>query len=238
MHLRRRLRRPSPALVIATAALIASLTGTAVAAGLVNNEVRSQHIANGQVKRADIAVNAVDSPLVRDGSLIAADIQNGTLGSSDLRDDSLTGADIADGSVTTAEIGDSSLGGADIADFSLRGADVADDSLTGDDVDEATLKGVMPAAVRVVEAEIAAVATATGATLAASCAANERAIGGGAAWVMPGSDTPTTAAASISASMPERAPATGELTGWRVAGKNDSGGSLALRAYAFCSVRS
>jgi len=209
-------RRPSPALVIATVALVASLTGTAVAASLSNNQVRSQHIANGQVKRSDIAVNAIDSPLVRDGALIGADIQNGTIGTSDVRDDSLKGADIAHGS--------------------LAGAEIADNSLTGDDVDETTLRGLMPSQVRVVVAESGGVASGAAETVVATCAANERALGGGAAWVLP-SGEPSAGAAMISASMPEPGTGLGDLTGWRAAGRNESGGPLVLRSYAFCSVR-
>jgi hypothetical protein len=61
--------------VMATAAVFIALGGTSYAAvKLANNSVKSRHIANGQVKRADLARNAVDSSKVADGSLTKGDL--------------------------------------------------------------------------------------------------------------------------------------------------------------------
>jgi hypothetical protein len=72
--------RPSHATVVAYLALFAALGGSSYAAvKLSDNSVRSRHIKNGQVKRADIGANAVDSARVRNGSLRAGDFAAGQL---------------------------------------------------------------------------------------------------------------------------------------------------------------
>jgi hypothetical protein len=49
---RLRLRRPSPALVLSTIALIVALTGSAMAAGLINgNAIKKQTIGGGKLKK-------------------------------------------------------------------------------------------------------------------------------------------------------------------------------------------
>ena len=56
------------------------LGGSAVAAvKLSRNSVRSTHIKNGQVKKADLGRNAVDSSRVKDGSLLSQDFAAGQL---------------------------------------------------------------------------------------------------------------------------------------------------------------
>jgi hypothetical protein len=81
-------RRPSPAMAVAFVALLAALSGTAVALPGVNT-VDSGDIKNRQVKAKDIARNAVTGPKIR----------NGTVRSADVRDNSLTGTDINEGTL-------------------------------------------------------------------------------------------------------------------------------------------
>jgi hypothetical protein len=84
--------RPSPALVIACAALLIALTGTSIAAveatvpknsvgsaQLKNNAVTAAKIASNAVTAAKIASNAVTSAKVQNGTLVAADLQSGVL---------------------------------------------------------------------------------------------------------------------------------------------------------------
>jgi hypothetical protein len=80
--------RPSPAMAVAFIALLAALSGTAVALP-GKNTVDSGDIKKGAVKRADIARNAVNGSKVGNGSLTGADI----------RDESLAGADINESSL-------------------------------------------------------------------------------------------------------------------------------------------
>lgn len=64
----------------ATLALFVALGGSSYAAvKLSKNSVRSGHIKNGQVKRADVARDAIDSARVRDAALFARDFAPGEL---------------------------------------------------------------------------------------------------------------------------------------------------------------
>jgi hypothetical protein len=76
-------RRPTPAMALAFIALLAALSGTAVALP-GKNSVDSGDIKNKQVKGKDLANNAVAAKKVKNGSLTGADI----------KDDSLTGSDV------------------------------------------------------------------------------------------------------------------------------------------------
>src|SRR3712207_4313021 len=69
-----------PSLVISFLALVVALGGTSYAAvKLSKNSVRSPHIKNGQVKKADIALNAVDSKRIVNGTVTAQDLAAGTV---------------------------------------------------------------------------------------------------------------------------------------------------------------
>lgn len=150
-------------------------------------------------------------------------------------------SDVADRAIKQAKLGLSSVGSEQVADESLTGQDVKDDSLTGSDIDEATLKGFMSSQVRYVFAQAAPVpgpAGGTPSTVTANCPQGERAIGGGAAWIIPNfqdGNQPTALHVTITASMPTPAtPGTGDAAGWQAHGRNLSGTERALRAYAIC----
>ena len=70
-----RTRLPSPALIVAALALLLSLTGTAVAAGLITGG----QIANNTVSHLDVKNNDLRSADVRDNSLKSIDVLNGSL---------------------------------------------------------------------------------------------------------------------------------------------------------------
>src|SRR5512143_241131 len=76
-----RLRRPSPAMGVALAALFVALGGTSVAAisYLPENSVGTKQIQNDSVTRAKIAHESITSVLVKDGSLTAGDFAAGQL---------------------------------------------------------------------------------------------------------------------------------------------------------------
>ena len=72
--------RPSPAMIVAVTALVASLGGTSyAAASLAKDSVGTSQIRKSAVKSADIASNAVTSAKVKNGSLLAADFKAGQL---------------------------------------------------------------------------------------------------------------------------------------------------------------
>ena len=82
-------RRPSPAMVIAVVALIAGLTGSAIALpgrntvdrnDLKRNVVKTKNIKAKAVKRGKIAPNAINSSRIAANSVNGGDINEGTLG--------------------------------------------------------------------------------------------------------------------------------------------------------------
>ncbi len=83
-------RRPSPALVVACAALLVALGGTALAAVA---------LPDGSVGTAQLADDAVVSAKLRDGSVTSHDIANSTILGTDIRDRTLTKADFRKGSL-------------------------------------------------------------------------------------------------------------------------------------------
>lgn len=91
-------RLPSPALVVASVALVAALGGTAVAlpgkGGVDQNDIR-----RGAVGAKTIKPNAVGSDKIADGAVGTADLADAGVGT----------ADLADGSVTKAKLASSAL---------------------------------------------------------------------------------------------------------------------------------
>ena len=91
--------RPSPAMAVAFVALLAALSGTAVALP-GSNTVDSGDLRRGAVKNSDIARGAVTGSKIRNGAVTGSKIQNGTI----------TGAKLANNTVTGAQINESTLG--------------------------------------------------------------------------------------------------------------------------------
>jgi hypothetical protein len=82
-------RRPSPATAVAFVALLAALSGTAIALPGTNT-VDSGDIINGQVKKKDIRKNAVTGKKVKNGSLGGADVKNDSLKGADINESTLS----------------------------------------------------------------------------------------------------------------------------------------------------
>ena len=140
---------------------------------------------------------------------------------------------IAPNSVKSKHIANGQVKVKDLGSNSVRGPKVLDASLSGADVNESSLQGVMASQVRMVISQGAPVQF--GDERVASCAASEKAIGGGAVWLQPNTNAPTQLEAPITASMREPAvPAADGATGWRGAGRNLSGVDRVLRVYAVC----
>jgi hypothetical protein len=90
-------RRPSPAMAVAFVALLAALSGTAVALP-GKNKVDKNDIRKNAVRGKAIASNAVTGRKVRNNSLTGADVTG------------LTGADITNEGVTGDDVNESTLG--------------------------------------------------------------------------------------------------------------------------------
>ncbi len=72
-------------------------------------------------------------------------------------------------------------------------------------------------------------------TITSSCGPTEKGIGGGGAWMIAGTESPTELDAQLNSSYP--LPSTGgtaDITGWRVSGVNRAGATRDLRSYVIC----
>jgi len=135
--MRRLLRRPSHATVVAYLALFFALGGSAMAAFVVSS---NSQIGPGTIYGANKPANANDN--IVDGSITANDIKPNSIGAQRITDNSLTGADFADGSVS----------GDKLAKGSVPPGKLPNDSLTGTQINESTL-GAVPAAISAASAD-------------------------------------------------------------------------------------
>jgi hypothetical protein len=92
-------RSPSPAMAVAFVALLAALSGTAVALP-GRNTVDSGDLKKNSVRTSDIRRGAVTSSKLRNSAVTRAKIRNGTI----------TGAKLANNTVTGAQVNEASLG--------------------------------------------------------------------------------------------------------------------------------
>jgi hypothetical protein len=126
--------RPSPALVIACVALFAALTGSALAAGLAKNSVRSPQIVDGTIRTVDlrdnsvaagkIAPNAVDSTEIAENGVESSDVAPDSLTAQDLAPDSVTSSEVADQSLTANDLGPNSVGSSELQAGSVRASEL------------------------------------------------------------------------------------------------------------------
>lgn len=208
-----RRRRPSASMVIALVALFAALGGTGYAAAVINGR--------------DIQKRSIPGNRVVDNGLTGKQVNESKLGKVPLAQQALT-AQTAASATTAAQ--------ATNADHA-RSADTATSATSAQDSQK--LQGRDATAflannVRVVVSQVT-VANNGSNTVTASCAANEKGIGGGAAWMIAGSESPTELDAQLNGSYP--LPSTGgtnNMTGWRAVGINRAGVNRDLRAYAIC----
>lgn len=71
--------RPTYGGIVGTLALVVACGGTGYAAGLAKNSVKSETIANGNVRTVDLDDDAVTSDKIKNGSIKGADIKDGVL---------------------------------------------------------------------------------------------------------------------------------------------------------------
>jgi hypothetical protein len=87
---------PSPAMIVALAALVMSTGGTVTAAALITS--------------ANIKDNTISSVDIRDETIKGRDVDNRSLTGADLRNRSVTGVDVRNGSMTGLDVNESTLG--------------------------------------------------------------------------------------------------------------------------------
>jgi hypothetical protein len=128
-----RTRRPSAALVVAIVALVAALTGSAIALP-GKNTVDKNDIQKNAVKTKTIKAGAVTEPKLGDRAVSSAKIAEAAITTAKIADAAVSSAKLANASVSSAKIADSAVSRAKIADAAVDSAKVENDSLTGDDL--------------------------------------------------------------------------------------------------------
>jgi hypothetical protein len=93
-------RRPSPALVLSIAALVAALGGTAAALP-GKNSVDRNDLRKGAVASKSIRADAVTAKHIADGQIGGAEIADGQIGSQDVADGQIGAADLTDPPAST-----------------------------------------------------------------------------------------------------------------------------------------
>jgi hypothetical protein len=146
-------RRPTPAMAVAFVALLAALSGTAVALP---------------------GINTVDSGDIKNSTIRSKDVRNNNLKGSDVRNGSLTGTDVRDNSLTGADINESTLGQVPSANTanSANSANTANSATTAGFAQNAGAvngTGVRRVAVDIGPSSNATVLSQNGLTLALAC---------------------------------------------------------------------
>ena len=178
-------RLPSPGLTVGVVALIAALSGTAVALP-GKNTVDSGDLKRGAVKTSDIARGAVTNSKVRNRTLTGAKLRNGTITGGKVGADTLTGANINEstlGRVPSANTANTATTANSVAPNGVNTAAIQNDAVTSpkiaaDAVGARELKGTYAA---VSGGTPAAANTFVNAT--ATCNPGDVVLGGGFAWL-------------------------------------------------------
>jgi hypothetical protein len=121
--------RPSPALVIACIALFAALTGSAIAAGVGKNTVRSPQIVDGTIRTVDLRDNAVSTGKIAPNAVAAGKIAPDAVDTTEIAENGVESSDVATDSLVAGDLGPASVTSSEVADQSLTANDLGPDSV-------------------------------------------------------------------------------------------------------------
>lgn len=203
--------RPSPAMIIACLALLLALTGSAIAAGVAKNSVRSAQIVDGTVRTVDIRDNAVNAPKIAPDAVGAEEIAENAVSSPEVAPDSLTAADLGAASVTSSEVADQSLTANDLGPNSVGGAEIQPDSVRATQLGTITQRNIS-----------ATVKAGANGSVSANCEPGEQIISGGG--------QPSVFGVEMTTTRPQG-------NGWLYQAKNTSGSDQTITAFALCLVQ-
>ncbi|MEX0972667.1 MAG: hypothetical protein WDZ46_05365 [Solirubrobacterales bacterium] len=210
--------RLSPAMVIACIALFATTAGTALAAALPKNSVRSAQIVNGAVKTVDLGKNAVKSGKIADGTIGAADLGTDSVGTDEIAKDAVDSDEIAKDAVESDEIADNAVGSAKVADQSLTANDLAPNSVGSSELQTASVRSAELGPIIQVT-NTTAIANGGSGGVSVQCPAGTTVISGGAQPANFGVEMTSTLRSG---------------NGWLYQAKNNSGAGSTLRVFAYC----
>jgi hypothetical protein len=200
--------RPSPALVIACIALFAALTGSAIAAGVGKNTVRSPQIVDGTIRTVDLRDNAVAAGKIAPDAVDTTEIAENGVDSSDVAPETLTSGDLGTASVTSSEVADQSLSANDLGPDSVGSSELQAGSVRASE-----LGGIITVTNQI------AIKAGDNATITASCPAGTTVISGGG--------LPANYTVSLVGSVRGG-------NGWTAYARSYSANDSTLTAYAYC----
>jgi hypothetical protein len=222
--------RPSPAMIVACMALVLALTGSAIAAGVAKNSVRSAQIADGTVRTIDLRDSAVNSAKVADDSLTTTDLGANSVATSEIAENAVSSPEVAPDSLTAGDLGPASVASSEVADQSLTANDLGPESAGASEIatDAVGSIEISPGAVHA--SELATITTVSdtvtikggnNASVDTTCPAGSTLISGGAR----GGFYQVALSGSYRSS-----------NGWHVDARSSAVGDTTLTAYANCLV--
>jgi hypothetical protein len=200
--------RPSPALIIACIALFAALTGSAIAAGVGKNTVRSPQIVDGTIRTVDLRDNAVAAGKIAPDAVDTTEIAENGVDSSDVAPETLTAGDLGTASVTSSEVADQSLSANDLGPDSVGSSELQAGSVRASE-----LGGIITVTNQI------AIKAGDNATVTANCPAGTTVISGGG---LPANYTVSLVGSVRSGN------------GWQAYARSYSANDSTLTAYAYC----
>jgi len=210
--------RPSPAMIVACVALLLALTGSAIAAGVAKNSVRSAQIVDGTVRTLDLRDNAVTAAKIAPDQVGTEEIAENAVTSTEVAPDSLTAADLGPASVTSSEVADQSLTANDLGPDSVGSSEIAADSVGSSELQSGSVRAAELAPI-VQASNSTAIAANGNANVTATCPAGTTVIsGGGSAGLYAVHMTSTYRSGN----------------GWHIDSRNNSANPTTITAYAYC----
>lgn len=123
--------RPSPALVLASAALFISLGGPAEAARMINGQsIRASSITSKQIRNGSLAARDLNPAARR----LFTGVRAGSIGSAELADNGVTAIDVGTGAIGSDEVAPNALLSEDLGTNSVQGDELAPNSVQGDEL--------------------------------------------------------------------------------------------------------
>jgi hypothetical protein len=248
---------PTPAMVVACIALLASLSGTAVALPgknkLDKNDfpvgvVRSAAIRNGGIASADLKEGIVVPSKVAPGAIATGALQTGAVTNPKLGGNAVTSSKIADNSVGTSEIVGNGVGGSEIADNAVGtseiatngvgGAEIAANAVTSDEIANDAVGGGELADGAVTSGELGGLTVRTDGSPASVPATNGSDVSSvscsGGEVALGGGATWDDETADVQIVSQRYLTTNGRPTGYEVRGRNNSASARALTAQVSC----
>ncbi|MGD9571552.1 MAG: hypothetical protein AB7V62_06715 [Thermoleophilia bacterium] len=184
-----RIPRPSPAMLVAVAVLVAAMGGVGYAQvqerldgrNLEARSVSTPKLQLGSVRTPQLGTGAVTTTKLRTGAVTARKVAPGAIGTTELADAGVRSTDLAEASVGSPQIADGAVGNPELAVGAVTDVKIAPGTIS-----RARLAADAQVPLTTVRrSAVVGVGTGTIGTATASCLPGERATGGGSAPAAP-----------------------------------------------------